>query len=423
MTSSHDALYAAICAHPDEDTPRLAFADLLEEDGDSSRAAFIRTQVALARVPEYDPLWVKCRQFDFNAIAAWGMAHTLPKNVPDGYTWQQFEFRRGFPWKIGVVSLAAFVDHGDELFAAAPIQALEIDANSRQDLEALAGWPHLARLRRLDFARESRLGPTAIHCLRDSAYSGNLRELTFEYEGITHDGLEALAESRLFRQLEVLELRSNRFPTSLLVDALAGAREPGELRAVSLAGNRVTQTDAPHLFALPVLRDLEHLDLEDNKLEVEGVQALAESGILHGLRVLNLAKTRPGVPGLQALLGAGGMSGVRSLNLSYNRLGPVAARLLAESPAVRGLRVLNLSNNPILSRGVESLAKSRALAGLLELDVADVGLDDAGALALADSPHLDGLIRLNLRGDSAARPLGKAARAALAARFGGRVTL
>ena len=42
---------AAICAHPDEDTPRLAFADLLEEDGDSSRAAFIRTQVALARVP------------------------------------------------------------------------------------------------------------------------------------------------------------------------------------------------------------------------------------------------------------------------------------------------------------------------------------------------------------------------------------
>ena len=42
MTSSHDALYAAICAHPDEDTPRLAFADLLEEDGDSSRAAFIR---------------------------------------------------------------------------------------------------------------------------------------------------------------------------------------------------------------------------------------------------------------------------------------------------------------------------------------------------------------------------------------------
>ena len=60
----HDALYSAICAQPDEDTPRLAFADLVDEDGDSARAAFIRTQVELARAPEYDPIWAKCRQFD-----------------------------------------------------------------------------------------------------------------------------------------------------------------------------------------------------------------------------------------------------------------------------------------------------------------------------------------------------------------------
>ena len=52
-----------------------------------------------------------------------------------------------------------------------------------------------------------------------------------------------------------------------------------------------------------------------------------------------------------------------------------------------------------------------------------MGLGDAGAMALADSPHLDGLIRLNLREDWAARPLGKDARAALEARFGGRVTI
>ena len=31
MTSSHDALYRTICSHPDEDVPRLAFADLIEE--------------------------------------------------------------------------------------------------------------------------------------------------------------------------------------------------------------------------------------------------------------------------------------------------------------------------------------------------------------------------------------------------------
>jgi len=179
----HDALYAAICAQPDEDTPRLAFADLLDEDGDAARAAFIRTQVQLARVPEYDPLWVKCRQFDFNAISGWAVAHTLP-DLPAGYKWHQFEFRRGFPWKIGVRSLDAFVEGGAAVFDVAPIQALEIDASDRPDLAVLADWPHLAKLRRLEFSL-GRFDPDAAAQLRDSAYSGHLRELTFESNAIT----------------------------------------------------------------------------------------------------------------------------------------------------------------------------------------------------------------------------------------------
>src|SRR5205823_5593 len=73
MSCQHDALYRAICAEPDEDTPRLAFADLLEEDGQQDRARFIRTQIALAGVPEYDPLHVSTRQLDPDAFHGWGM--------------------------------------------------------------------------------------------------------------------------------------------------------------------------------------------------------------------------------------------------------------------------------------------------------------------------------------------------------------
>lgn len=46
MPTDRDALLAAILAHPDEDTPRLAFADLLDEEGETERAAFIREQIA-----------------------------------------------------------------------------------------------------------------------------------------------------------------------------------------------------------------------------------------------------------------------------------------------------------------------------------------------------------------------------------------
>lgn len=48
---THDALLAAVRAHPDDDTPRLVLADWLEENGQADRAAFIRSQVEAARTP------------------------------------------------------------------------------------------------------------------------------------------------------------------------------------------------------------------------------------------------------------------------------------------------------------------------------------------------------------------------------------
>jgi len=44
------AFVAAIVADPDDDTARLVAADFLEENGDPHRAAFIRSQIELARL-------------------------------------------------------------------------------------------------------------------------------------------------------------------------------------------------------------------------------------------------------------------------------------------------------------------------------------------------------------------------------------
>jgi uncharacterized protein (TIGR02996 family) len=48
-TSDGAALLAAIVAHPDEDTPRLMYADWLDESGEGARAEFIRVQCELAK--------------------------------------------------------------------------------------------------------------------------------------------------------------------------------------------------------------------------------------------------------------------------------------------------------------------------------------------------------------------------------------
>ena len=46
-----DAFLATILENPDDDAPRLVFADWLDEHGDSERAEFIRVQIELAHGP------------------------------------------------------------------------------------------------------------------------------------------------------------------------------------------------------------------------------------------------------------------------------------------------------------------------------------------------------------------------------------
>jgi uncharacterized protein (TIGR02996 family) len=420
--TDHAALLAAVCDRPDDDTPRLVYADLLDDDGDAARAAFIRTQVELARTPEYHPLWARCRQLDPGAIRGWAMAHTIRElPLPDGFGWRGHDrqFHRGFPWLVGALSAEAFAAGGDRLLALAPIQALSFDDRSRPDLLVLAGCPALARLRCLEFTTFP-LDADDLRPLARSRYAGGLEELAFEHQAVTPDGLGFLAGSDLFPRLRALTLRNNALPPALLVDALAAADRPGRLRHLTLSLADLPAADAAHLFALPLLRTVERLDLHDNKtLGPEGILALAESGLVKRLEVLKLGGTLPGVPGLKALAGTGGLTGVRWLDLSDNRLGPNGVRLLAESRNVRGLRVLDLTGNPVGDKGAELLAGARHLAGLVELNLKDCGVSDAGAVALAESPHLGGLVRLDVRDDGvAARPLGPEARRALVERFG-----
>lgn len=57
--SDLEALYRAVLASPDEDMPRLMYADCVQERGDEARAKFIRAQCALARTgnPALEPMF------------------------------------------------------------------------------------------------------------------------------------------------------------------------------------------------------------------------------------------------------------------------------------------------------------------------------------------------------------------------------
>jgi uncharacterized protein (TIGR02996 family) len=48
------AFLEAIIENPNDDAPRLMLADWLDERGQADRAEFIRLQIRLAQMPEYD---------------------------------------------------------------------------------------------------------------------------------------------------------------------------------------------------------------------------------------------------------------------------------------------------------------------------------------------------------------------------------
>src|SRR5687767_1651799 len=84
--------YRAILAAPDDDGPRLVFADWLEERGELARAEFIRVQCRLARTDWGDPRGKPLRQRQLELM----MAHVPDWVAPYGTVLRGTRFRRGF---------------------------------------------------------------------------------------------------------------------------------------------------------------------------------------------------------------------------------------------------------------------------------------------------------------------------------------
>src|SRR5262245_32678011 len=50
MTETERSLLDAVLENPDDDLPRLIYADWLDENGDAKRAEFIRAQITISQV-------------------------------------------------------------------------------------------------------------------------------------------------------------------------------------------------------------------------------------------------------------------------------------------------------------------------------------------------------------------------------------
>lgn len=126
------ALLRAILMHPAEDTPRLVYADWLQERGDEARAEFIRnTRENWFHV---NNLWHEISACIPTAkIAGYGREDGtgLPRwtfNLPE--LWGRAFYERGFLSEI-CLPLSTFMQHAKDLFLSHPIERVTLTTNDR----------------------------------------------------------------------------------------------------------------------------------------------------------------------------------------------------------------------------------------------------------------------------------------------------
>jgi uncharacterized protein (TIGR02996 family) len=333
------AFLAAIREHPDDDAPRLVYADWLDEHGDADRAEFIRLQVRLARMAPSDPEYgaIRGRSDYLGQVHHVEWAHRLPQL--DGVHWEVFH--RGFFVAARFRHPDHFFAHAAQVFAAGPIQELRLHQFTSAHTLRLASTAELRAVRVLDLDDGNKIGNT---------------------------GAEQLMASRHLRKLSVLLVGRNDLG-------------PAGVRAIAMSG---------------YVRGLKGLRLERNDLFDDGLQYIAEFKALTELKQLDLDRTRTGDDGVKALARSKTLRGLRTLFLSNNQVTDEGLKALAASEAMSNLEQFHLSGNAITDRGVAALAASPRFARLEHLYLRQNRIEDAGALALARSPHLSNLRELQL---------------------------
>lgn len=376
------ALLAEMIARPDDDAPRLVWADLLTARGDPL-GELISLQCRLAAAPD-DAARRRLRIAENKLLAAHGEAWTakvkavLPEDVWDVPT--KASLVRGFVEHVS--TWVGVLDRLDELFAAAPLlRSLELagpavvgdDPPGGRALASLAGLTHprLAQLHTFELQLFG-AGNAAARAVAAAALTG-LRALTLQVSILEEagglldaDGVSALAEAPALRGLQSLDLSFNELGAAA-VDALAAATF--SLRHLDLSGHAFDAAAATRLAAAPAFSGLVSLRLRAANLGVEGAVALARSPVLTTLEALDLSETH---------------------------LGPEAAAAFFEALSLPRLRALRLERARIGDRGLAALLACAALPRLTDLELGHNAITKEGARALAESPRLGHLERLLL---------------------------
>lgn len=173
MTSDGDALFRAVCENPADDTPRLVYADWLEENGRVERAEFIRLQCEAWNLCPAYPTVTAARERASQLSKQFGGAWHGELPHVTRVTWSDL-FVRGFvdaAWVRGdpdsrsrrrgrqaVRAAISLTEALDRAFSATPLRRVTADSLTPVQVAELLAHPLLGRLAKLRLLGVSSVG-------------------------------------------------------------------------------------------------------------------------------------------------------------------------------------------------------------------------------------------------------------------------
>jgi uncharacterized protein (TIGR02996 family) len=261
-------LYSAILANPEDDAPRLIYADWLEENGEEERAKFIRAQISIARnegsvnvhLKTEASYWAKFRRVHTTSVNP--LIRINPLEELRDFT--ATLIKRGFEDAICIDYAPVFrgvVKKILDQLPSLPVQSLQCINAARHDFRHVLAHSSISRIRHLHImprmdsvALCSLLRNTPLQHLRTLSIlntefdDDNLRELSgiHSIQNLTRlnvscchivNGLTDLVFSRSWPHLQEICVRSNSIDNLLDLDKIAEMRPL--LRIIDLQNNRM----------------------------------------------------------------------------------------------------------------------------------------------------------------------------------------
>lgn len=351
-----EALRRAVIANRDDDTPRLIYADWLDENGQSDRAAFIRAQVDAARAEPFSPL----------ARAAESKAHLLLESHRKDWTRHLHgrtldipRFQRGFIEHVAVKPIP--IESVASIFDIEPLKSLRIvrlnDDDEWQTIDSVLKLPQLFQINRLELSNLNRFEHHEYQTLLTSPNLSNIRELSLRNSAVQPSWFVEMLSGNAFpnlNQLDVAEI-TNLGPSLLQAFNRASHRQ---LRCLDASGVFLSSEQMQQVLAAGCISQIEVLRLRHTGF-AGGVGPLFHLDIgwvipWTNLVVLDLGGQLLGDDAVRAIASQDEASSLRWLGLANNALGPDAIRLLLKSK-LNSLHYLDVRGNRFTPLAIASL--------------------------------------------------------------------